>query len=435
MLDPVSGRQTTRGVRDLAGVEETLRDLWSSRPTRPRRGRKVAGVAIGIARRYDVDPIVVRVAFVVAAFYGGAGIVAYLLGWLLLATEHDEGSPFESMVSERRSSTSIPITLVLCAALFPAVAWLFGDAYGVLGFLMLVAALVLLHRSRGHLVPPEPAPKAPETPPGPAATAGAELGFDSWHRAAEREQATDPSPAADTPRETPPSWDPLGVAPFAWNLPEPSAPEPEKRHDPEPRQRSRASMITLGAALVVGAGCVVAAPYASWLTPGHIIGVLLGVLGIGMVAGAFSGGGRGLILLTVPLSAAGVLLTLSPWDGQVEGIGEIMEYPTLIEEVLPSYHRTMGQVTLGLAGLPDSGVLPPVSVRVGTGAATVWIPETADVEVTCSVGTGAVDCLGRARDGMNSTVTLTDNGPDGPGGLRIRLEVHADLGTVEVTRA
>ncbi|MET1075384.1 MAG: PspC domain-containing protein, partial [Umezawaea sp.] len=57
-LDDVSGNVTA------ANVEETLKDFWASRPRRPHRGRKIAGVAEGIAERYRIDPVIVRVAFV-----------------------------------------------------------------------------------------------------------------------------------------------------------------------------------------------------------------------------------------------------------------------------------------------------------------------------------------------------------------------------------
>src|SRR5436190_23352233 len=105
MLDTVSAQG--------ASVEDTLKDFWATRPRRPRRGRKLAGVASGIGLRYGIDPIVIRVAFVVATFYGGAGILVYLLGWLLLPEQDDEAAPFESMLNHRRSSTSSAFTVLL----------------------------------------------------------------------------------------------------------------------------------------------------------------------------------------------------------------------------------------------------------------------------------------------------------------------------------
>ena len=46
---------------------------------------------------------------------------------------------------------------------------------------------------------------------------------------------------------TPPAWDPLGAAPFAWDLPEPG-PVPA----PAPRRRSRVTPMTLAVALLAG---------------------------------------------------------------------------------------------------------------------------------------------------------------------------------------
>ena len=49
---------------------------------RSRDDRMLAGVASGIAHRVRVDPIVIRIAFVVTAFAGGLGVLVYALLWL-----------------------------------------------------------------------------------------------------------------------------------------------------------------------------------------------------------------------------------------------------------------------------------------------------------------------------------------------------------------
>jgi phage shock protein PspC (stress-responsive transcriptional regulator) len=54
---------------------------------RPIDGRMLAGVAAGIGRSLGVDPVIVRLAFVVLALAGGAGIPLYLAGWLLIPEE------------------------------------------------------------------------------------------------------------------------------------------------------------------------------------------------------------------------------------------------------------------------------------------------------------------------------------------------------------
>jgi len=318
MLNSVSGHGT--------GVEDTLKDFWATRPRRPRRGRKVAGVAAGIGIRYGIDPIVVRVAFVVATFYGGAGILFYLLGWLFLPEQDDEAAPFESMIQHRRSSTSTAFTVLLCLALIPAF-WFFVDNQfaGILGAVIVAGALFLLHRTRGHL----------NRPPVPSTTGFGATGFDATsapppYSPPVSGPAGSPWTAGPTP-DRPPAWDPLGAAPFAWDLPEPTPPVPEPPR--LRRRRSRAGLITVGAALVTAGTLALIAPYVDgWLTPGHIVGLVLGVIGLGMVSGSFVRGGRGLIGLAVPLAVIGIgLTTISP-DGY-HGVGTSAERRTTRQQV------------------------------------------------------------------------------------------------------
>ena len=46
--------------------------------------RVLAGVAAGIAEYYGIEPLLVRLGFVVASFFGGIGVVAYIVGWIVL---------------------------------------------------------------------------------------------------------------------------------------------------------------------------------------------------------------------------------------------------------------------------------------------------------------------------------------------------------------
>ena len=45
--------------------------------------RKIGGVCGGIAEYFDVDPLLVRIGFLVMFFGFGCGLLAYLLCWLL----------------------------------------------------------------------------------------------------------------------------------------------------------------------------------------------------------------------------------------------------------------------------------------------------------------------------------------------------------------
>ena len=54
---------------------------------RPRRGRWIAGVCLALARRFDVSPTVVRLAFVVSLLLPGPQVLLYVLLWIVIPEE------------------------------------------------------------------------------------------------------------------------------------------------------------------------------------------------------------------------------------------------------------------------------------------------------------------------------------------------------------
>lgn len=418
MLVVVNTQQT-----HTSSVEHTLRDFWDSRPRRPRGARKIAGVAAGLGNRYGIDPVVIRVAVVVATIFGGAGILFYLLCWLLLPEDGDESAPLEALFGKGRSSTSKGFTVLLCLAMFPVSSQAFfrNDAGGgFLGLLLFAGALFLLHRNRGHLR--RPVPTVQETTMHTPMSAG----YPAYSAGSGDAQATAP-PDQQGP------WDPLGAAPLAWDLPDP-VPPPSEPEPPQPRTKSKVGPATLGIALLVGGTGVVLNQFGvPWFSPAHIIGTVLGVLGIGMVVGAFAGGGRGLVVLAVPLAVAGLLLTWVSPDQFRGDAGNLRESPTTLSQVRPVYEVSAGELDLNLTELPDSGTVN-TKVRAGAGDVVVNVPNTADVRLTCNMNLGSMDCLGRIHDGMRGTRMVEDNGPDGKGGLKINLDADVAMGNLVVQR-
>lgn len=45
---------------------------------------KLAGVCGGIAEYFDIDPTLVRLAWVLFTLMGGAGIIGYFVAWLVM---------------------------------------------------------------------------------------------------------------------------------------------------------------------------------------------------------------------------------------------------------------------------------------------------------------------------------------------------------------
>lgn len=62
-----------------------------SRPARKlyrsRTDRKIAGVCAGFAEYLDIDPTLVRLVWVVMVFFGGGGLLGYLIAWIVLPEE------------------------------------------------------------------------------------------------------------------------------------------------------------------------------------------------------------------------------------------------------------------------------------------------------------------------------------------------------------
>jgi len=50
----------------------------------------VAGVAAGLAEYLDIDPVLVRLLFVLLTVFGGNGILVYAILWLLMPQESVE---------------------------------------------------------------------------------------------------------------------------------------------------------------------------------------------------------------------------------------------------------------------------------------------------------------------------------------------------------
>ncbi|HEX6345732.1 PspC domain-containing protein [Umezawaea sp.] len=406
------------GNLTAANVEETLKDFWVSRPRRPHRGRKIAGVAEGIAERYRIDPVIVRVAFVAMALCNGAGVFIYLLGWLALAQEDDEVSPVEALIGKGRSSTPIPLTVLLCIAVFPATGFFFDGGFTmVAGVLLSVGAIYLLHQNRGAVNRPVPTTTTTST----------------------TDQVTTMGTGQEKTADTPPAWDPLGAAPFAWDLPEPGqavAQSPETPPARRSRHRSPITGITLGVSLLVVAGAVIAGPYVEWLSPLRTLGLVIGVMALGLVAGAFSRGGRGLIGLVIPLSLVAVVGTIANFDefGGGDRIGDFTDKPVAIEQVQDKYETRAGTIELDLTALPGSGTVE-TEVYAGVGTVQVTVPKNADVDVRCETEVGSVQCLGKQSDGRAPAFEFTSEGEDKlDGGLKIVLNVHAGLGEVVVNR-
>ena len=80
---------------------------------RSAKSKVFGGVAGGIAEYFDIDPIIIRLLFVIIAFAGGGGVIVYLILWIALPLEPitpftmnmGSGDPFNSGNPGEQSTT------------------------------------------------------------------------------------------------------------------------------------------------------------------------------------------------------------------------------------------------------------------------------------------------------------------------------------------
>ncbi|MFI8591747.1 PspC domain-containing protein [Dietzia maris] len=404
-----------------------LRSLWRTRPVRTPDDSRIAGVCGGFGRRYGVDPVLFRVAFVIAALWGGAGVFLYALMWLLLRSAGDEVSSGEALLGKGRASGSKVTAVVLVVVVLLSAPTFGGSGETLLlgaGFLMVAAMLAGwygLHRRTPE--PPagwaEVSAVRPSAARGPDASRGRApaTGAGPW-RAPGASQEPGSGPGAPFGPPVPPSWDPLGAAPFAWDLPEPGlAPAPV-----EPtRPRSRLTKVTLGLALIataVATGLSTLGGF-TWLDTTRIAAIALAVVAGGLLVGAVTRRGYGLLVVAGPLVGF-VLLALSVQvpTGGWETIGdERVEITSPAQLDTPVTHE-VGTVTVDMREL-ELDRDRSYSITNEVGEVRVLLPDGLAVQADCRTEIGSVDCPDPPAD------------TDGP---VLTLDITTEMGSVKVTR-
>ena len=71
-----------------------------TRLERPQSGRVVAGVAAGIAQYTQVSAGLIRLAFIIATLFGGFGLLAYVVAWLIMPAEGEARPVVENWLED-----------------------------------------------------------------------------------------------------------------------------------------------------------------------------------------------------------------------------------------------------------------------------------------------------------------------------------------------
>lgn len=403
---------------------------------RPTQGRYVAGVAAALGRATRTDPVLWRVVLAVLVCFAGVGVLAYLLGWLLIPEEGDTAAPLESLIGRGHSATSPAITGLLAVVVVILLAVILQRPF----YLILTAALavglfLLLNRVRNDAAPapvppPPPEPQTAQPEPAPQPTA------------APPPPPPGASPVTPPPPGPPPAWGPAGAVPggyrpaFAPHGPfaGPSPPPPPRPPRP-PRERSSLPALALLATVLLLAFAggldvigVVELPAAAY------VAAALAVVGGGLLVGAWVGRARILIALGAVLALAlPVAHGLDTWD-QPENMGGTFAWtPQNQAELEDEYEVTFGSGVLDLRQLDLSDQEVDVTVRSSFSDMRVLVPDDVAVEATVDSRFGEARVLGQRSEGLGRK-TVTDPGSGDPADGTLRLDLHVRFGELEVRR-
>lgn len=400
--------------------------------TEPRRlvrrsdDKVVAGVASGLAAYLGVDPVLVRVGFVLAATIGGVGVLAYIALWILTP----EGEPGQGVDVEGRRDAGfwVAIGLFVLAAL--AIADNLADR-NVIWPLILIAAGIALWR-RSETSEPSMTTKTTPTPQSAEVTSPAEPGT----------QGTAPMspPAVDAPAQTAtPEADP------SWTPPPP--PESSFNSGPErgPRARRESSPlggITIAVALIVS-GIGLSLDQAGVIEYPAVIALstAMAILAGGLVVGAWVGRARWLVFPALALTPFVLVFGISDsLDLHLgDGFGDREFTPASVQGIEDSYTLGVGELNVDLTEVDfEPGQTVTTSVTLGAGSMRVTVPEDVTVVVDYRMSAGDVRLFSGDVDeyvdqgtSLNGTVTSRAGAEGGP---RLHLELDQTFGELEVVR-
>ncbi len=390
------------------------------------REGKIGGVAAGLGDYLAVDPVIIRLAFLLLVLAGGFGLLAYLVAWIVIPAGDPESTPLPSQGGRRRDGRLVlGIVLAAAGAIFivgwPAFDWGHDGAW--LWPLLLVGAgalLIVWRRNRQDPDPGEPGPGGesgpPVEPPG-----GPDQG-DSPTVALERPVD---SPTADASSG---AGGPLDAAPgdtAVYPLVSPSRIQ---------QRRLPVGWITLGAILAAAAVSALLDVLGAIEVPvEEFLLVALGLTGIGVVAGALVGRVRGPLALGAATGVA--LLAVAIVDVPVHGgVGERTVRPAASGALEPEYRLGAGDLVLDLRSVDLAAGSRRVEASVGLGSLVVLVPAGVAVVAEGTASVGEVDLFGQQEDGVRVQTSAVEEplaGSQFPQPGRLYLDLAVGVGRVE----
>lgn len=376
---------------------------------RSRNGRVGAGVAAGLGDYFALDPVLFRVLFATSAFFGGAGIIAYLLAWAAIPEEGTERAPIDGWVGRlRRRRTPVWILAVLGGLLLWFIAfswWAPGPLFPVLA---VVVILVVVFGRRDWQTPSDEAPTV----------------------SLAKTAATGDTPTAESARTTDRPQDPPWINDArAWYTEARAARRLRRRRAMPLRITVLLALVgTLTVLGIVDGVSGIALPTYFWWS--------LGIVGGGLLAGvALRRTPWSISVLLLPI-VLGLIAFGGSHASLHDGTGSRQWRP--VSEPAGAYRLALGQGVLDLTKLAPQTVPRTIEVTLGAGQVQVIAPRTLNVTVEANVHIGVVRIDGETfnngddRGGWNYNRTIDP--PAGASGRPITVVVHLSDGQIRVDR-
>ena len=393
--------------------------------------RWAAGVASGLARRWGVDPVLVRGGFVALSVLG-VGVFLYGIGWLLLP--HPDGRIHAQEVLRGTVTAGFvgSVIAILSGVSGAATTGGAGFSWGIGPLPLIVLAVVgwwLLRRGH-HATTARPSPTG--------TTSGAPMSSTATSSTAMSSTATSstgtaaPPAAAYEPPSTPAGYGghETGYRPTPVPVPTPGPRTSDSRCDrAETRPYRPLTMIVIGTAVL--AAVVTHLVTTSWAATWA---VALGVVGLGLVLSGLAGRRGGLL---VPAAIVLAVFSAANLSGSSAAAGDLSWAPVSSAAARSGVSMGAGEARIDLTapGLLSAATADEpltVPVQIGAGELSVVLP--ADVAASVDVNLGAGEIRDQVNDGQYAGLGRSHLVRTGTGEPVLVVTVNQGFGEVTISQ-
>ncbi|MCZ7531801.1 MAG: PspC domain-containing protein [Acidimicrobiia bacterium] len=389
---------------------------------RSREDKILAGVAGGLGQHLGINAWWFRWAFIFLALAGGAGVLLYIVAWIFIPEPGEDETSVSRWLSTLDFSdvgTVIGVALIGAAALIVA-ANVFDISGAFIAAGVLFAIGFILYRGGIDFgAKGDPPPRSP-----------------SGHPDDDIETTTvdEDTPLTEEVGGVPTSAAAATVSTKTISQPastEPRLPRPKK-------EKSILGRLTLAIVLIVvslmalldvsgvsignvGAG--------EWFDPIHYAAVALGIVGVGLILGAWIG--KSPMLIVVGILILPMLFITAVWPRSFPWTaGEIAVRPLTASQVDSPYELGAGEMIIDLTALTvdELAAVGSVEMTLGAGRLEIRVPADVGVALGARVGMGTFEPLKYERGGIGVHEALEI----GPGPIVLHIDAEVGAGTIVV---